>query len=194
MGPQPISADASRGGANVNSSDAECIRACAAGHIAGLATLVDRYERPLAAVLRARLANRSIVDDVTQETFVRAYHAAARKRDDEPVFPWLVGIALRVAMEHSRQARSAPADAAIRERIFAGVDVAPDEDLLQSVERLAEPYRLTVLLRYFGQCSCAQIAEYLELPIGTVTKRLSRAHALLRETLSERDTRAEVSP
>lgn len=178
----------------MNSNDADCIRACAAGQIAGLAALVDRYERPLQVVLRARLSERSIVDDVTQETFVRAYHAAGRKSVDGPLFPWLVGIALRIAMEHARQARIAPAVAdAIHERRAAIVKSDCDEELLLSIERLAEPYRLTVLLRYFSECSCAQIAEYLEVPIGTITKRLSRAHRLLREALTERDIRAEVS-
>ena len=52
--------------------------------------------------------------------------------------------------------------------------------------------RLTVLLRYFSACSCVQIAEYLELPVGTITKRLSRAHLLLREELNKRTTRAEA--
>ena len=86
-------------------SDADCIRACAAGRIAGLAALVDRYERPLRAVLHARLTARSIVDDVLQDAFLRAYQLAERKSDDRPVFPWLVGIALRIAMEHARRGR-----------------------------------------------------------------------------------------
>ena len=175
----------------MNSSDADCIRACAAGRVTGLAALVERYERPLRAVLQARITARSIVDDVLQETFVRAHQNAGRKSDDGPLFPWLVGIALRIALEQRRRARpAAELIAAQNER--APTPDEPDEDLLAAVQRLAEPYRLTVLLRYFSECSCATIAEYLELPIGTITKRLSRAHLLLREELSKHETQAEA--
>ena len=175
----------------MNPSDADCIRACAAGRIAGLAALVDRYERPLRAVLRARLTMRSSVDDVVQETFVRAHHIAARKTDDGPLFPWLVGIALRIAMEQSRRERGA-ADLDDAQREVERTRDEPDEELLAAVEGLTEPYRTTVLLRYFSECSCAQIADYLDVPIGTITKRLSRAHMQLREALDRNKTQAEA--
>lgn len=54
---------------------------------------------------------------------------------------------------------------------------------------LPEPYREVVLLRYYGELSCSRIADQLEKPLGTVTKRLSRAYAMLRESLRELDDR-----
>jgi DNA-directed RNA polymerase specialized sigma24 family protein len=42
-----------------------------------------------------------------------------------------------------------------------------------------------VLMRYYGRMSCAQVAERLDMPLGTVTKQLSRAYGLLRETLRD---------
>jgi RNA polymerase sigma-70 factor (ECF subfamily) len=177
----------------VNPSDSDCIRDCAAGRIAGLAKLVNRYERPLRAVLRARLTLRSILDDVVQETFVRVHHIAARKTDDGPLFPWLVGIALRIGMEQSRR-ESGIAELGEAQRETERPRDEADEELLAAVESLAEPYRSTVLLRYFSECSCAQIAEYLDVPIGTITKRLSRAHLLLRDELNKYETKVEARP
>ena len=54
---------------------------------------------------------------------------------------------------------------------------------LAEVERLPDGYREVFLLRYVGEMSCARISEELNLPVGTVTARLSRGHAMLRDKL-----------
>ena len=60
-----------------------------------------------------------------------------------------------------------------------------DLRLRDAVDALPEAHRNVVLLRYYGQCSCKEVAERLGLPLGTVTKRLSRAHAQLRQLLGK---------
>jgi RNA polymerase sigma factor (sigma-70 family) len=50
---------------------------------------------------------------------------------------------------------------------------------------LPENYRQVILLRYYAEHSCRQIAEQLEIPLGTVTKTLSRAYAILRQSLQQ---------
>ena len=57
---------------------------------------------------------------------------------------------------------------------------------------LPEAYRTVILLRYYGGCSCKQIAEQLDMPLGTVTVTLSRAYALLRDALQQRAEMNEV--
>ena len=52
-------------------------------------------------------------------------------------------------------------------------------DLFRIVDRLPDPYREILLLRYFDETSCAGIARLLDRPLGTVTKQISRAHALV---------------
>jgi len=61
--------------------------------------------------------------------------------------------------------------------------VSPDVDLDEAISALPDAYRKIILLRYYGEQSCRQIAETLEIPLGTVTKTLSRAYAMLRQTL-----------
>jgi DNA-directed RNA polymerase specialized sigma24 family protein len=51
------------------------------------------------------------------------------------------------------------------------------------VAALPEAYRTVILLRYYGGLSCSGIAAQLDMPLGTVTKTLSRAYALLRDSL-----------
>ena len=64
-----------------------------------------------------------------------------------------------------------------------------DYGLRRAISGLDESYRKLILLRYYGNCSCSRIAEQLEMPIGTVTKKLSRAYAKLRRSLRQQENR-----
>jgi RNA polymerase sigma-70 factor (ECF subfamily) len=127
--------------------------------------------------------------EVAQEAFVRAYFALGNLRKPQAFFAWLLGIADRVAKETHRAAmRQRPVDCdqldltAPAEKQDPGADYAVTEE----VTRLPETYREVILLRFYGGRSCAEISRDLGLPLGTVTKRLSRAYALLRERLGTR--------
>jgi RNA polymerase sigma-70 factor (ECF subfamily) len=61
----------------------------------------------------------------------------------------------------------------------------PGPEVAQAVAALPEAYRQVILLRYYAGRSCAEISRELDVPVGTVTKRLSRAYALLRKALRE---------
>ena len=170
--------------------DRECIARCLDGHPEAYRLLVERYQRPLVSWLTARLRSRSAAEDVAQEAFVRAWLALGRFRTGEPFFPWLSGIAVRVAREMSRAERRRERRRRLAREAGPRSPVAPtdgghepDLRLRHAVDSLREAHRSVVLLRYYGQCSCKEVAQRLSLPLGTVTKRLSRAHAELRELL-----------
>lgn len=170
-------------------SDEQCVRRCLNGHPEEFRHLVDRYQSALARCLRVRLGNADEAAEVAQESFVRAYFDLGRLRKPAAFFAWVWGIADRVVKE----ARRAPARrrfVAFEQAEEAELDAKsdPDDDIEVSlaVARLPEPYREVVLLRFYGGRSCAQISEDLDVPLGTVTKRLSRAYTLLRELLHER--------
>jgi RNA polymerase sigma-70 factor (ECF subfamily) len=61
----------------------------------------------------------------------------------------------------------------------------------EAVANLPETYHEVIVLRYYGGYSCAEIGRDLGVPLGTVTKRLSRAYSLLRERLSGMLVRGE---
>jgi RNA polymerase sigma-70 factor (ECF subfamily) len=56
----------------------------------------------------------------------------------------------------------------------------------EAIAVLPETYRQVILLRYYEELSCQEVAQRLEIPLGTVTKTLSRAYALLRQELQAR--------
>ena len=57
----------------------------------------------------------------------------------------------------------------------------------EAIAVLPETYRQVILLRYYEELSCHEVAQRLDMPLGTVTKTLSRAYALLRQELQDRE-------
>jgi RNA polymerase sigma factor (sigma-70 family) len=71
-------------------------------------------------------------------------------------------------------------------------ELSPDYALEAAIADLPEAYRKVVLLRYYGNQSCTQVAESVQMPLGTVTKMLSRAYTMLRESLQQQVKTYEV--
>ncbi len=167
-------------------SDEQCVRTCLDDHPEAFRHLVERHQGPLTRYLRGRVGNTDEAAEAAQEAFVRAYFALSELRRPEAFLSWLFGIADRVAKEAHRAARRCRSvDWQQAEPIeSAGRRESEGESAIsESVARLPEAYREVIVLRYYGGRSCAEISRDLGVPLGTVTKRLSRAYALLREDL-----------
>jgi len=169
-------------------SDKQCVSDCLDGRSGAFRHLVDRYQAPLTKHLAGRLGNENEVTEAAQETMVRAFFALRTLRKPESFYSWLLGIADRVAKEAYR-ARGR--EIALIDAEAASGDVgtpAPHEAcsasmLSQAVAELPEAQRQVVMLRFYSGLSCSEIARNLELPLGTITSRLSRAYASLRIAL-----------
>ena len=165
-------------------SDQYYIEQCLNGRPDEYRSLVRRYQGALSAYLAGKLNNRSSAEEAAQETFVRAYFGLSGLKKRQSFYSWLLGIASRVAMEHIRNAKhSADIDSLPQQ---AAEERQVDVELEKAIAELPEAYREIILLRFYASRSCSQIAEQLNVPIGTVTKKLSRAYAKLRQVLSYR--------
>ena len=175
----------------MNHEDQECVRLCLDGHPEAYRVLVERYEAPLVAFMTGRLGDADKAREAAQEAFVRSYFSLSKLRKPGSFFAWLCGIAERVSREETRRAtREMAASDDLKAR--TGADPSADFEMRDVVASLGEPYREVVLLRYYGGLSCAEMSERLGVPIGTITKRLSRAYALLRGKLETRADGREV--
>ena len=170
-------------------ADRDNVVACWNGHPEAFRQLVVRYQAVLLSYLSGRFGNRDQAEEAAQETLVRAFFALRRLRKPDSFFSWLLGIANRVANEQVRTEQRHRDIARLMPQPTAGSEHSPDYALERAVAELPETYREVVLLRYYGRCSCAEVAEQLGIPLGTVTKQLSRAYAMLRQSLSENDDR-----
>jgi len=200
-------------------TDEEIAALVAAGETHLYERLVRRYERPLLATLRRLLGSRETAEEIAQEAFVRAYLAIDRFDPSFRFSTWLFRIAVNAAIDQRRRRRlrlvslDAPAGRdddpdggpPLSDRV-AGTSPRPDAALLRederrvlaaAVERLPEDYRTIVLLRHSAGLVYEEIAEVLDLPLGTVKNRLHRARRCLKEILEsgmpEREP-AEVAP
>ncbi len=135
-------------------------------------------------------------EDLTQETFLRAFRQRDSLREEGAQTAWLYRIATHVAVDRLRQrARRAPREA---DTDLAEVEL-PDRDgvsLQQGIEQeemsacvqkyladLPDPYRAVILLHDLNDLTGSEIAELLDLPLATVKIRLHRARRRLQATL-----------
>ncbi|MGB9408380.1 MAG: sigma-70 family RNA polymerase sigma factor [Terracidiphilus sp.] len=172
-------------------TDREYVRLCLDGHPEAFEQLVARYHAPLIGFICGRLRDREAAEEVAQEAFVRSYAALAGLRKPESYYAWLFGIADRAVKEYLSEKARARRGVVIAQEEARREEPSGDFDLDQAIASLPAPYREVVLLRYYGGLSCVEVAERLDVPLGTVTKRLSRAHEMLRKSLRTVDESLE---
>ena len=163
------------------------------GDEAAWRALVERYQGPVFALLSRMLApgaRRHLVEDLAQETFLRAFRALAGfdRAASGRLSSWLLTIATRLALDELRRRRPP------EEVLQAGLQVAgtgtPDHRLVaevvtRAVAALSPDHRAVILLREVFGLEYDEIAAALAISVGTVRSRLSRARAELRTALTE---------
>jgi RNA polymerase sigma factor (sigma-70 family) len=184
----------------VSGEDAELIRRCLAGDQKACRDLVLRYQRQVFSVLMRVVRSPQDAEDLTQDTFVRMFRALDRYDPERPFTAWLFTIATRLGIDHLRRRRVKTVSLTVsepgstEERTIDVLDpgLQPDEmashaeeevrakDLIDS---LPEHYRIVVVLRHQQDLSYEEIAEALNMPLGTVKARIHRARALLKDRL-----------
>jgi RNA polymerase sigma-70 factor (ECF subfamily) len=157
---------------------------------------MKRVYRAAYAVLR----NSTDAEDVTQETFVRAYQGIDRFDVDRPLFPWLYRIARNLCINRIQRVGKREAELPDFD-YFADRSPGPEEatiageqqqEVRHAVEKLPDPHRRIIELCHFQECSYREIAEILDIPIGTVMSRLYHARRKLRELLDQEDERGQT--
>lgn len=166
-------------------ADSELVQRSVRGDLAAFEKLVLRYERSVRSVARAFLADRHTCEDVTQETFVAAHRALEALREPDRFGPWLMQIARRTASRVREQDARRPVPVEDIERASReSPRSSRNDDLLSLIERLPAHERLVITMHYFDGHSSREVADATGVPLGTVTKRLSRAYERLRQWLS----------
>ena len=165
-------------------ADKEYIERCRNGHPEDFRVLVERYQKSVFSFLAAKLGNRLEAEEATQESFVRAFVSLKKLRNPASFHSWLLGIAERVAHEKHRIQKRQRLECDVEENMAVVPSAHPEmETLDEAIAVLPEIYRQLVLMRYYEGFSCREVGELLDMPLGTVTKMLSRAYELLRKEL-----------
>ena len=126
-------------------------------------------------------------EDLTQETFLVVQRKIGQLRNIDTPRAWLFAILRNCFFKERKRWRpSLAGDMSLDVEWVEGPSVGEDVDrdeLQEVLDRLPEASRLVLVMFYFEQCSYREIAERLEMPIGTVMSRLSRAKDYLRSEL-----------
>lgn len=162
--------------------------------------LVSKYQRKLMRLLSRLVRDSAEVEDVAQETFIKAYRALPSFRGDSAFYTWLYRIGINTAKNFLvSQGRRAPTltgfdseeaetfeegeqlrDNNTPERLMLSKQIAETVDA--AMDSLPEELRTAIMLRELEGMSYEEIAGVMECPIGTVRSRIFRA----REAISEK--------
>jgi RNA polymerase sigma-70 factor (ECF subfamily) len=173
--------------------------------------LVDRYQTQIVNYVCRMLGNYEDAVDLSQDVFLKAYSALGSYRPQYPFPAWLFRIARNAAIDEIRKRRllTVSLDAPVEfEDGSAGREVEspvldPQDSYLglefadrisTAIDQLPEKYREPIVLRHAADLSYEEIAEALELPIGTVKTRIFRARDALRQSLGDLFEVASTDP
>ena len=157
----------------------------------GKSVLLELVESPYAALYRYgyRLSGSAVdAEDLVQETYCKVQTHLDQVRDPERIRNWLFRI-LRNAYLHRRRSEQAHPCVSLDSVaevpiLMAARDDEQIADLQQALNELAEEWRTPLILYYFEDFSYRDIADQMDLPIGTVMSRLARAKTFLRQRLT----------
>jgi RNA polymerase sigma factor (sigma-70 family) len=150
-----------------------------------LETIVHRYHASIHSYIVRMGSEYHIAADITQEVFIKVCRNIHQYKPDLPFRPWIYAIASNTYKDYLKKAyvqRDIPG-LEIDDDIAATADT-PETAFLETSERavvvemltsLAEIYREVLILRYYQDLKLEEIAQTLQIPIGTVKSRLSTA-------------------
>jgi RNA polymerase sigma-70 factor (ECF subfamily) len=182
-------------GVLMNSSADLIARACA-GEGEAFRLIFERYSRPIISFLFDLVNDRELAEELTQETFVRAYKNLSSMRAETKLSTWLFGIARNVARESIRSSVRHRKNVDLEHESVRGLtDTAPvpvdhllgkelNELIRRSLAALDEDKRLVFTLKVFQQCSYEEIAEITGSSIAKLKTDLHRARAEMRRRIS----------
>jgi RNA polymerase sigma-70 factor, ECF subfamily len=177
----------------------QLIQSILKGDSAAYGILVERYQNRLLHCVLSVISDADEAEDVVQESFVQAYVKLNTFQQNSQFFTWLYRIAFNFALTRRRRKRHVTSldqarDVNGSEPVSS--NEAPDHQMRQNesvqqvrlaMSKLSDDHRIILNLREMEDLSYERLAEILEISIGTVRSRLSRARNALKEQL-ERQT------
>ena len=192
--------------------DALLVQRAKEGEVRAFEMLVVKYQRRIERLISRMVRDSDLVQDIAQETFIRAYRALPNFRGDAAFYTWLYRIAVNSAKkalsdmkrdplvsesslhssnedEETSRVENELTDGSTPEAVLASKEIAAAVN--SAVEALSEDLRQAITLREIEGLSYEEIAEYMNCPIGTVRSRIFRAREAialkLRPLLDTRD-------
>jgi len=183
-------------------SDAALVELVLADDQDAFTVLVERYKDAVQNLAYRMLSNAAEAEDVTQETFVRAYTQLATYKPAHKFSTWLLSIASHLAIDQLRRRRflALPLEDVPFLDWIADVGTGPEQSAIEGeqqdevqtyLQRLPGKYRAVIVLRYWYDFSYEEIARTLNLTPALVKARLHRARELLARYMKQNSLNEE---
>lgn len=181
--------------------DQELVERAQKGDKRAFELLVMKYQRKLGRLLSRMVRDAAEIDDITQESFIKAYRALPQFRGESAFYTWLYRIAVNTAKNYlmakgKREVANSDMvdeDGEGMEDVLMPHDIAtPDAELQtkqiakavnETVDALPEELRTAITLREIEGLSYEEIAQMMDCPIGTVRSRIFRAREAIAEKI-----------
>jgi RNA polymerase sigma-70 factor (ECF subfamily) len=187
----------------IDPADALLVQRAKTGDIKAFEELFNKYQKPIYNMLLRMLRSSDDASDLTQDTFIKAYRALGSLREEAIFYPWLRQIAVNLARNQWKRAgrvrissldetQSTDEGEEMTRELpdWSGnpEDLAQNEELRARVEQaistLSEDHRAVITLHHLEGMPVTDIAQLLNISVGTVKSRLSRARDQLHRKLS----------
>lgn len=202
-----LNSSASRENASASSlEDEKLVRIALSGDESGFKGLLLKYEKPLYFHIKKMIREHEQIEDLVQEVFAKVYRNLSSYSTDYAFSTWIYRIATNHSIDYLRKRKlqtlsiDEPYDSEDGELKIQ----LPDEDaetdrkiirkerkliIHEAIDALPEKYRVVIRLRHMEELSYDEIAEELNLPLGTIKAHIFRARELLYKALIDKRDR-----
>lgn len=186
-------------------TDQEVVAQARAGRETAYRELIGRYERPVFSIIYRLVRDRELAEDLAQDTFIKVLNALDRYDPKQKFSSWIFKIAHNTAIDRLRKrevdtlsldgspnARTAD-DVEATRIVVASTEESPEEyaasreigtEIEKALARLRPEYRTAIILWHIEDRPYEEIAEIMEIPLGTVKTFIHRARNELRKHLA----------
>jgi RNA polymerase sigma-70 factor (ECF subfamily) len=167
------------------------------GNVSAFETLVKRYQNTIYYLCRKMTGSHQSADDVSQETFIKAYFALNSFKDGMNFFTWVRKIAVNNSLNFIKVAKREEPMGDSAEKVAGNSSMGQElpHEMLQrnqteekfqtALQALPPEQKIVFILRVYENLSYKEMAQLLEISEGTVMSRLSRARKKLKTSMAE---------
>jgi RNA polymerase sigma-70 factor (ECF subfamily) len=179
----------------ISDREKELVKASIEGDEKAFGEIVESYRRMVAKTVKGMLGDSVYTEDIGQEVFIKLYNSLAEFRGDSKLSTYIQKIAINLTLNEIKRRKrfsslfSQKGDDEIREMDIPDIGEGEKREAAEIVKKalkgLDPAFRIVVIMRMLQGYSTKETAEILNLPVGTVLSRLSRAQEQLRNILSK---------
>ncbi len=181
----------------MRNDDTRLVQCVLEGDDAAFAELVKKYQQPVHALVWRKVGDFHVAEEITQDTFLKAYQKLTTLKEPQRFASWLYVIATNRCKAWLRRKRlwmqslDATGGMQLEKATYSGYVISENERVTAESQRevvkkllakLQESERTVMTLHYFGEMTCEEISKFLGVSVGAIKSRLSRArHRLKKE-------------